>query len=117
MEYGSYNNALFGDNLFTCDAYCGRVLKYLNQQHFRGQHRQLFAGVHYGPILRGFRLRGRPLLFGEHYGVVIYPAGTAYDDDGNRVLDPWPRQEPAVFSLKDFRWSTAGGLRSGQRWV
>lgn len=104
MEYGSLNNALFGDNSFTCDAYCGSVLKFLNQQHFRSENRQLFVGVHYGPLLRGFRASRAPLLFGEHYGVVLYPAGTAYDDDSNRVLDPWPRQEPAVFSLKDFRW-------------
>ncbi|MEM2841225.1 MAG: zinc ribbon domain-containing protein [Candidatus Bathyarchaeia archaeon] len=120
MEYGALNNILFcknvriGDEVFTvsngynCPGYTSKTLRFLTKLRFgigySDVERSLLRGIDYGPIVRC----AGPItsLFGnEHHAVVLYnyrQKGNWASNSKNIVLDPWPKQKPESFTLKDF---------------
>jgi len=106
MAYGSYNNMYFGRNEFdpsnyNCSRYRDKTLRFLNAIRFSVTEGVLLRGIDYGPVLRGVD-NGRAIS-GAHRAVVLYNHDAPWDQAANKVLDPWPKQKPEVFSFDEFR--------------
>jgi LPXTG-motif cell wall-anchored protein len=102
MEYGLWNNRIFHENGFNCPGYRDKTLRVLNDLRFseNSADRDLLAGVDYIPVERGYETEWE--FWGEHHAVVLYPFLESWFDDSQRVLDPWPRQMPAVYTVKEL---------------
>jgi hypothetical protein len=111
MEYGLWNNRIFHENGFNCPGYRDKTLRFLNDLRFseNSADRDLLAGIDYIPVMRGYEAKWE--FWGEHHAVVLYPFLESWFDDSQRVLDPWPTQMPAVYTVKNL--TTMYGL---ERW-
>jgi hypothetical protein len=103
MEWGGWNNIYFGEKEWNCAGCSKRTIDFLNDLRFLDRDPRSMVGLHYAPLWRGFS-NGSKLLAGEHYAVAIWPDGEPMIEDATLILDTWPKQQPAVFTMKDFRW-------------
>jgi len=112
MLFGAYNNQYFNDNSFTCFNYGVRTLQLLNSLRFSDDRseRDLMRGIDYGPVMRGISRESDSLLdiitgneCGEHHAVVLYGFHDDWRNENTTVLDPWPTQSPAIYTLGEFR--------------
>jgi len=104
MEYGLWNNRIFHENGFNCPGYRDKTLRVLNDLRFseNSADRDLLAGVDYIPVERGYETEWDLLARGEHHAVVLYPFLESWFDESQRVLDPWPTQMPAVYTVREL---------------
>ena len=79
---------------FTCGGYQEQVMKFLhNRIQADGENCHLLNGYDFKPI------RGK---LGMHHAVVVYPKEGDWERDGV-VLDPWPTQKPAWYTIEQWR--------------
>lgn len=80
---------------WSCGDYQTRVLAWLDSIRTSSdpEVRAQLAGLDYGPV-QAYR--------GGHQAVVVFPRGTDWQDSGT-VLDPWPNQQPEIFSMDQWR--------------
>lgn len=92
---------------WSCGDYQTRVLAWLDavRTHSDPDVRAQLAGLDYGPV-QAYR--------GGHQAVVVFPRGTNWEDTGT-VLDPWPSQQPEIFSTEEWkdRFSWGHGVGEG----
>jgi|GEM_PF-2450002 len=112
MLFGAYNNQYFNDNSFTCFNYGVKTLQLLNSLRFSDdkKERDLMRGIDYGPVMRGISREYDLLIHivsgytcGEHHAVVLYGYHDDWRNENTTVLDPWPTQSPAIYTLGEFR--------------
>ena len=91
---GTVNN-MTNWTTFACGDYQTRVIQWLDsiRTHPDPQVRARLAGIDYGPI---------QAYSGGHQAVVVFPRGSDWREAGT-VFDPWPNQQPEVWTMK--RWT------------
>ena len=115
MQYGWWNNQLFGQNGFHCVGYTVKTIEFLNGLRFSREkiYRDLVRGIDYGPIARAY---GASFLgSGEHHAVILYKYGTNWKN--GTVLDPWPTQIPATYNIKQFEDKWGGTAVGNPDWT
>jgi hypothetical protein len=79
---------------FVCGGYQKQVMLFL--------HNEVQANPEQCTLLNGYQFIPIQAERGMHHAVVIFPQGTDWKKTGI-VLDPWPTQKPATYSV--YNWS------------